>query len=132
MNFLKNVTKDVVLDQTTYGPIQSAYWGAQDRTFLGPYSPGATLGVETHINSTHKESLKGHPAELMWSYCPVLCLFSPATDPFEAPKHRVPIGHQQGTPPQAGAQKVHKLTHISTDKLHERTTFDQVMGRGAQ
>ena len=36
MNFLKNVTKDVVLDQTTYGAIQSARWGAQDRTFLVP------------------------------------------------------------------------------------------------
>ena len=53
MNFFinelsENVMKDVALDQTTYGPIQSAYWGAQDRTFLGPYSPGATLGVETH------------------------------------------------------------------------------------
>ena len=46
MNFLKNVTKDVVLDQTTYGAIQSARWGAQDRTFVDPYSSGASLGVE--------------------------------------------------------------------------------------
>ena len=44
MNFLKNVTKDAVLDQTTYGGIQSACWGAQDRTFLDQYSSGAALG----------------------------------------------------------------------------------------
>ena len=48
MNFLKNVTKDVVLDQTTYGAIQSARWGAQDRTFLDQYPSGAALGVENH------------------------------------------------------------------------------------
>ena len=48
MNFLKNVTKDVVLDQTTYGAIQSARWGAQDRTFLDQYSSGAALGVKNH------------------------------------------------------------------------------------
>ena len=39
MNFLKNVTKNVPLDQTTYGAIQSARWGAQDRTFPDPYMP---------------------------------------------------------------------------------------------
>ena len=39
MNFLKNVTKDVVLDQTTYGAIQSARWGAQDCTFPDQYTP---------------------------------------------------------------------------------------------
>ena len=44
----ENVTKDVALDQTTYGSIQSAYWEAHDYTFLGPYSPGAALGVEPH------------------------------------------------------------------------------------
>ena len=48
MNFLKNVTNDAVLDQTTYGAIQSARWGAQDRTFLDQYSSGAALGVENH------------------------------------------------------------------------------------
>ena len=48
MNFLKNVTKDAALDQTTYGAIQSAHWGAQDRTFLDQYSFGAALGVENH------------------------------------------------------------------------------------
>ena len=48
MNFLKNVTKDVVLDQTTYGAIQSARSGAQDRTFLDQYSSGTALGVENH------------------------------------------------------------------------------------
>ena len=53
MNFFinelsENVTKDVVLDQTTYGLIQSARWGAQDRTFLDQYSSGAALGVENH------------------------------------------------------------------------------------
>ena len=53
MNFFinelsENVTKDVVLDQTTYGAIQSARWGAQDRTFLDQYSSGAALGVENH------------------------------------------------------------------------------------
>ena len=48
MNFLKNVTKDVVLDQTTYGAIQSARWGARNRTFLDQYSSGATLGVKPH------------------------------------------------------------------------------------
>ena len=49
MNFLKNVTKDVVLDQTTYGAIQSARSGAQDRTFLDHYPSGAALGVETIV-----------------------------------------------------------------------------------
>ena len=44
----ENVTKDVLLDQTTYGAIQSARWGAQDRTFLDQYSSGAALGVENH------------------------------------------------------------------------------------
>jgi len=48
MNFLKNVKKDVVLDQTTYGAIQSARWGAQDRNFLDQYSSGAALGVKNH------------------------------------------------------------------------------------
>ena len=48
MNFLENLTKDAVLDQTTYGAIQSARWGAQDRTFLDQYASGAALGVETH------------------------------------------------------------------------------------
>ena len=53
MNFFinklcENTTKDVMLDQTTYGPTRSACWGAQDRPLLGPYSPGATLGVKTH------------------------------------------------------------------------------------
>ena len=48
MNFLKNVTNDAVPDQTTYGAIQSARWGAQDRTFLDQYSSGAALGVENH------------------------------------------------------------------------------------
>ena len=31
-----------------YGPIQSAHWGAQGRTFLDQYPPGAALGVENH------------------------------------------------------------------------------------
>ena len=48
MNFLKNVTKYIVLEQTTYGVIQSARWGAQGRTFLDQYSSGAALGVENH------------------------------------------------------------------------------------
>jgi len=48
MNFLKNVKKDVVLDQTTYGAIQSARWGAQNRNFLDQYSSGTALGVENH------------------------------------------------------------------------------------
>ena len=47
----------------------------------GPWAePALALGNPlTHnqdkkkfINSTHKKSPKGHPAELMWSYCPVL------------------------------------------------------------
>ena len=49
MNFFinelsENVTKDVALDQTTYGPIQSAYWGS------GPHLSGPILPwcVETH------------------------------------------------------------------------------------
>ena len=33
MNFLKNVTKDVVLDQTTYAAIQSARWGPRTAPF---------------------------------------------------------------------------------------------------
>ena len=48
MNFLKNVTKDVVLDQTTYGAIQSACWGAQDRTFLDQYPSGSAMVVKNH------------------------------------------------------------------------------------
>ena len=49
MNFLKNVTKDVVLNQTTYGAIKSARWGAQDRNVLEQYSSGTALGVENHF-----------------------------------------------------------------------------------
>ena len=81
----------------------------------GPWAePALALGNPLTHNQDKKSSLiqptkspQGHPAKLLWSYWPVLCLFSPATDPFETPKHRIPIGHQQGTPPQAGVQKVH-------------------------
>ena len=48
MNFLKNATNDVLPDQTTYRAIQSARWGAWDRTFLDQHPSGATLGVENH------------------------------------------------------------------------------------
>ena len=61
MNLLKNVTKDVALDQTTYSPIQSACSGAQDRTFLGPYSSGAALGVETHCFHPWAQVSPGRP-----------------------------------------------------------------------
>ena len=67
----------------------------------GPWAePALALGNPLTHNQDKKPTKKspsGHPAVLMWSSCPVLCLFSPATDPFETPKHRIPIGHQQGT-----------------------------------
>ena len=55
--------------------------------------PTYTQPLETKSSSMQptQKSPIGHPAVLMWPSCPVLCLFSPATDPFEAPKHRIPI-----------------------------------------
>ena len=38
----------IVLDQTSYGAVQKAHWGALDRTFPAPYSPGSTLSVGNH------------------------------------------------------------------------------------
>ena len=58
-----------------------------------PWSRGTHLHAtktKKFINSTPQKSCKGHPAELMWSYCPVLSLFSPATDPFETPNTAYP------------------------------------------
>ena len=75
MNFLKNVTKDVVLDQTTYGAIQSARWGAQDRTFPDQYSSGAALGVETHCFGPWVQVSPSKPKES----CPKGATPEPAT-----------------------------------------------------
>ena len=49
MNFLKNATRNVALDQATSGAIQSARWEAQDSTLPDPYSPGAAQGVKSSV-----------------------------------------------------------------------------------
>ena len=37
----------IALDQTGYGAIRRAHWGALNRTFPAPYSPASALSVET-------------------------------------------------------------------------------------
>ena len=36
----------IALDQTGYGAIRRAHWGALNRTFPAPYSPASALSVE--------------------------------------------------------------------------------------
>ena len=38
----------IALDQTGYGAIRRVHWGALDRTFQAPYSPGSALSVGNH------------------------------------------------------------------------------------
>ena len=40
--------KSIALDQTGYGAIRRVHWGALDRTFPAPYSPGSALSVGNH------------------------------------------------------------------------------------
>ena len=40
--------KSIALDQTGYGAIRRVHWGALDRTFQAPYSPGSALSVGNH------------------------------------------------------------------------------------
>ena len=41
-------TENVTWDQTGYGDIKRAHWGALDRTFPAPYPPSSALSVENH------------------------------------------------------------------------------------
>ena len=40
--------KSIALDQTGYGAVRRVHWGALDRTFPAPYSPGSALSVGNH------------------------------------------------------------------------------------
>ena len=52
----------IAFDQTGYGAIRRVHWGAWDRTFRAPCSPGSALSVEIIVLAPSDESAEEHTA----------------------------------------------------------------------
>ena len=100
-------------------------WEPWAKPALALRNPLAHYQGKKFIDSTTKKSPKGHPSGLMWSCCPVRCLFSPATDPFETPKHCIPIciGHQQGAACESPKARINSPT---PNPYHSNPPFPEV------